>query len=203
MGPNEIADLASRWQRARRSALKTVAESESPGADVALASVEAEGEALRDVSAESIEKRLRDVFDNSRKLALSASKYFGVTFEIDDFRSLFVAAGVPCAQGIWERRDGAAIGTRNGCPMARVKNTHACDWYREAMDGLVMGLGQKERIVRHGSEAYGDSACVDVLFEEGPSAATGVVVRSTVCEGVSLPESSGSSCGSVSSEHVV
>jgi hypothetical protein len=37
------------------------------------------------------------------------------------------------------------------------------------MDGLVMGLGDKERYVRHASVRHGDGECIDVFFTESAS----------------------------------
>ncbi len=109
---------------------------------------------------------LRRVFDNSRKLAMSLSKHLGMTFEVKDFQGLLTASGIPCAQGQWSSRANARIINRKGCDFCVTSGSIACDYWREALDGLVMGLGEKERFVRHASIRHGDEECVDVFYLE-------------------------------------
>ena len=109
---------------------------------------------------------LRAVFDNSRKLSLGFAKRFGLTFEINDLRSLLELSGIPCARGSWTERENACVLTRNDCGFCRASGSYACDYWREAMDGLVMGLGEHERFVRHASVRHGDAECLDVFFND-------------------------------------
>jgi hypothetical protein len=130
-----------------------------------------EAEAVRQLPAELVDTALRGVFENSRKLALSASRHFSIRLELDDFQQLFLAAQLPCALGTWSARPSARVAERHGCLHGRGRETRLCDWYREAMDGMVMGLGESERVVRQRSEAYGDDGCLDVIFDDAPEAA--------------------------------
>lgn len=110
---------------------------------------------------------LRAVFDNSRKLGASLAESLGVTFEIQDMQSLLEAAAPPCLSGNWSIRDRARVLERPGCAFAASAGSHACDYWREALDGLVTGLGDRERLARHACVRHGDRACVDVVFVEG------------------------------------
>lgn len=122
-----------------------------------------------EAAAAAKDRLLRNVFDNSRKLALSLSKRFGITFEPADFQNLLVASGIPCAQGTWSSRSNARVLVRKGCGFCRSAGAGVCDYWREAMDGLVMGLGDKERFARHASVRHGDGECIDVFFTESES----------------------------------
>lgn len=125
---------------------------------------------------------LRAVFENSRLLAMSLSKSLGVSFEIDDFRALLEQSTIPCFQGQWESRKTAQVLNRQGCNFSPKSGPAVCDYWREALDGLIMGLGENERLARHscvrhfadsgetsigGSNALNtNSCCVDVIFVE-------------------------------------
>src|SRR5690606_26363948 len=98
--------------------------------------------------------------------ALSASRHFGIRFEMDDFRELLATSQIACASGRWSVRKQAVVVEAVNCPFAAGQETRFCDWFREAIDGLVMGLGETERYVRHSSLAYGDEACVDVIYDD-------------------------------------
>lgn len=109
---------------------------------------------------------LRSIFDKSRKLALSLSKRLGLTFEVEDFQNLLTQSNIPCVQGDWTASANARTLNRKGCDYCIESGSHACDYWREALDGLVMGLGEKERLARHATVRHGDSICTDVFFTE-------------------------------------
>jgi hypothetical protein len=98
---------------------------------------------------------------------MSLSKLLGVSYEVQDFQNLLENSGIPCVQGNWESRPTARILSRKGCDFCKTSGANACDYWREALDGLVMGLGDKERLARHASVRHGDSACVDVFYFDG------------------------------------
>ena len=98
---------------------------------------------------------------------MSLSKFLGLSFEIQDFQNLLEKSGIPCVQGRWESRKNAKILSRKGCDFCPKSGVNACDYWREALDGLVIGLGDKERLARHASIRHGDTACVDVFYFDG------------------------------------
>lgn len=171
---NEIEDFNRRWQSARLSALRSgcpeasIPEAADPDSEKRLleAVCAVDGAATRSSSTGAQNAVLRGVFDNSRKLALGFAKRLGLTFETGDFRGLLEVSGIPCAKGDWSERAGACVLTRNECGFCRSVGSYACDYWREAMDGLVMGLGEKERFVRHASARHGDANCLDVFYTE-------------------------------------
>lgn len=168
-----------RWLKARISALNKVSKIEATlETSISPSSSSLEAELVDQYFSESpagtpkeMAKQndllLREVFDRSRLLGLSLSKYLRLTFEIQDFEDLLRQSAIPCVQGAWEARKTARILSRDGCAFGVKSGSHACDYWREALDGLVMGLGEKERLARHACVRHGDKACVDVFYLDG------------------------------------
>jgi len=179
-GGISFLDLGTRWAQARIAALRTVLVSTSTSVKF-----HDEQYLLSIVPAAAHDHALRAVFDNSRRLGRSASLQFGTLFEIDDFQSFLGFVGssehvderseglhVPCLGGTWKTSaTGARTLTRQGC-QAKSPTGFFCSWWREAIDGLVMGLGDETRFVRHGSLGNSDDQCTDVFFDEQPVGGT-------------------------------
>jgi hypothetical protein len=158
----DVTDFHRRWDKARRSALK--AHGAGPGID--------EAALLREVREGSREGVLREVFDRSRALGRSVVRYLGLTWELGDLEDVLSRSPSPCLAGRWSRRDGARVLTRPGCPGAGARlDPFVCDYWREAIDGLVTGTGADERFARHQSLGHGDPGCLDVFFEDSPASA--------------------------------
>lgn len=172
MFPFEYVEFSKRWLRARVSAA-SLGEAYD-GIDDTSDSVGSASEWSKEIKLVSeiplnmFDFALRDVFDKSRQLAISASRHYKVRLELADFQDLLRLSGIPCAAGEWTSRAQARVVARSGCAHGLSKNTRMCDWYREAIDGVVVGLGETERFVRHQSEAYGDEGCLDILFDDSP-----------------------------------
>lgn len=169
----DVPEFNRRWSDARLSAFSIGPDSVEPETPSPLGESESLARFLtRAASAVPSDAEagkdslLRRVFDNSRKLALSLSKRLGVTFEPADFQSLLSGSPIPCFQGDWSSRNNARILARGGCGFCAEAGAFACDYWREALDGLVMGLGENERLARHASVRHGDSECIDVLFTD-------------------------------------
>lgn len=171
-----IADFLGRWSGARRAAL--VASTDAPHAIQGGASWDSAAEVawVAGLNEEQLDRALRAVFDSSRKLAISASKRFSLQFDLDDFQTIFSASNIPCTAGHWTSRKAARVAEQRACPLLGTVNLQAvCQWFREAADGLVMGLGSTERYVRHRSQGYGDESCLDVIYDDGAGAEQGVL----------------------------
>lgn len=162
MAEFDPAGLIERWERARWSALRSVTSFkgvQNPGS---------EAECVHALSDNEWEQASERVFLNSRALAQSASRYFGVQLSIHEFKDLLKESQVPCTQGKWAQKNDALVVETTQCPLENRCSSRSCIWFREAIDGIVMGLGQEERYVRHSSLAYGDQSCLDILFTDGP-----------------------------------
>ena len=169
-----VDDFHQRWTRARISSLRQASKSaqldssiEADLVDDYFLQTSKIGLAARTESKDTL---LRKIFDNSRLLGRSLSKHLGMTLEVQDFQSLLERSAIPCVQGQWESRKSARILKRSGCAFCTKSGADACDYWREALDGLVMGLGEKERLARHASIRHGGNACIDVFYSdaEGP-----------------------------------
>lgn len=128
-----------------------------------------EGGAAAQVAAEQQAELQRRVFLLSRQLGLKTIAPLDVVLEPSDLAELLLTSAHPCLSGTWtSAEDGQTFFlTRKGCGHP---NTPArCDYWREAMDGLVMGLGDDARYARHRSQGHGDAECVDVWFEGASS----------------------------------
>jgi len=160
----DINDFHSRWTKARVSAIYKANNLElekNPKSEEELV-----GQFFSDVNPEKKDVLLKNIFDHSRALAASFSKFLGLTFEIEDFQKLLENSDIPCVQGKWESRETSKTLSRSGCDFCPKAGASACDYWREALDGLVMGLGEKERLARHESVRHGDQKCIDVIFFE-------------------------------------
>jgi hypothetical protein len=166
MLPFDYTEFSTRWLRARVSAASLGDSSLQNRVGLTEEGLLHEVELVNEIPLNMFEFALRQVFDNSRKLAISASQHHRIRLEIGDFQQLLNASALPCAQGHWTRRSQSHFVSRFGCAHGKSKNTRICDWYREAMDGVVVGLGETERFVRHRSEAYGDDGCLDIIFDD-------------------------------------
>lgn len=150
-------DLAERWRRARRSALRAVV-AEDVADDVT----------DDDLAVRALERAaddaLRAVFDVSRRLGLSFRAYYRVELPLADLVRLLPAIGAPCTSRDWSPISGDAAQRAERAPCG-VWSQHprACALWREAIDGLVAGLSGEVRFARHASRGAGDGRCVDVL----------------------------------------
>lgn len=152
-----LPELAERWRRARRAALREVV----PGATGA----EDDDQLLAQALARDDAGTLRKVFDKSQKLGDSFSRFFRIELTLDDLPEALARLSTPCAVGAWTAVPGepALRLERPGCPVAALGGL-ACDFWREAVNGLVLGLGGEVRHARHASQGRGGASCIDVLY---------------------------------------
>jgi hypothetical protein len=151
-----VEDLADRWRFARRASLMKHAPAcgkEASEQELAAAALTA-----------APELALKDVFDHSRTLGLGFRNYYQLDLPLADLVQVLPRTAVPCIADSWTRADGEAayIGRRSGCSAA-IWHARACDYWKEAIDGLVAGLTATVRHARHTSLGAGQSECVDVL----------------------------------------
>lgn len=128
-----------------------------------------EGGAAASLPAEKQQELQRRIFLMSRQLGLKAIEPLDVVLEPHDITVLLRAEPHPCFSGTWSPGEEAGSHTlvRAGCGHA--PSQARCDYWREAVDGLVMGLGDDARFARHRSMGHGDAECVDVWYEGASS----------------------------------
>jgi hypothetical protein len=154
--PTVTKDLAARWARARRSALLAtgIAEMNQPEPELVEAAL-------------SLDRALclKLAFDNSRQLGLGFRRFYEVDVPLQNLASLLPELGAPCLRGTWQRVDAPPHFRLEREPCAWRENCSTIGaFFREATDGLVLGLSSSAHFARHQSRAAGDSLCLDVLF---------------------------------------
>lgn len=152
-----LQDLSVRWRRARRAALRAV-----------VASAEAndgEDQLLAQALSINCDSTLRKVFENSLKLGTGFSRFFHTEPALEDLPAVLAQLLTPCASGTWTVLPGGEPALRlerAGCPVA-AHGAAACDYWREAISGLVLGMSGLLH-GRHASLGHKDPSCVDVFF---------------------------------------
>ena len=137
-------DFSRLWRSARIAALKPLI-TKLPPLPAQLPQAGQELRLLRFLPAERRDDALRGVFDNSWKLGRSAVRYLGLQWELSDLHEVLTSVGIACLTGRWTQHNGALVLNRAGCAPARTIGSFYCDYWREAIDGLVMGVGGDER----------------------------------------------------------
>lgn len=164
----EPADLDRRWRRARGTALGVpVSGSRADSrADTSTAPPEtATLAALAEAPAERRELALSALFRSSWRLGRSAAERFGpVGGPAAAARLLGELKQVPCAAVSWRLDGELAWSEAAGCAANPERLPFVCDAYREAIDGLVCGLGDGVRFARRSSRGRGGAVCQDLLF---------------------------------------
>nr|HMN69389.1 hypothetical protein [Bdellovibrionales bacterium] len=156
-----IQDLGDRWQRARGAAYSaTFGVSEKENEFLI---------GLNDLEEEKFEELLKSIFLNSRSLGLSYQKSKNLTWEKSDFTAFAHKLGSPCLVGVWEQKPSAHILSREGCGLGRQVGKRYCQYWREAIDGLVIGISDEVGFVRNSSVSVEDEECIDVFFDEESS----------------------------------
>ena len=154
-----IPGLAARWRGARRAALNAVLQEAGAADDTVL---------LAEALARDRDQAQRRVFENSLRLGQGFARFHHTALTLETLPdALDQVSGVaaPCLRGTWTAvPDEAALRLeRPGCPF-RDQGPAACDWWREAISGLVLGVAAGLRHARHQSCGHGDGRCVDIIY---------------------------------------
>ncbi|MEW6433057.1 MAG: hypothetical protein AB1730_16255 [Myxococcota bacterium] len=154
--PEAVDDLSRRWRRARLAAARAVTGAPAASDDEA---------ALTACASETDPVELhRRLFENSARLGGGFVRFHRHRVTLDELPGLLSALDSPCLAGArWEAVPGEPTlkGTRPPCRTGCDSAT--CDAWREAIDGLVVGLTGEGRHTRTASAGHGQPACVDVI----------------------------------------
>ncbi len=118
------------------------------------------------IEEDQFEDFLKSIFLNSRNLGLSYQKAKSLTWEKNDFATFAAELGSPCLMGVWRQKTSAHILSRDGCSGGTSMGQRYCRYWREAIDGFVVGISDAVGFVRNSSANFGDDKCVDVFFDE-------------------------------------
>lgn len=149
-------DLAARWAKARRAALLStgIVDTNQP-----------EPELIKTALAQDRELCLKLAFDKSRHLGLGFRQFYHVDVPLQNLARLLPALGVPCLLGQWERVNAPAHFRLERQACVWEQDCRALgEFFREATDGLILGLSSSAHFARHRSQGAGDELCLDVLF---------------------------------------
>jgi len=102
-------------------------------------------------------------------LGLGYQRAYRIKWERRDFSVLGASLGSPCLAGSWEEKQTAHVLSRSGCVGGTRGGRRFCQYWREAIDGLVAGISDEVGYVRNSSISIGDSQCLDVFFDEEAS----------------------------------
>ncbi|MBL8952832.1 MAG: hypothetical protein JNK82_18770 [Myxococcaceae bacterium] len=152
-------ELAQRWARARVAALRAAI----PATDDA-----SEEHLLVPALETDLDGTLRRVFDNSARLGFGYRRTWSEEHGVATLPALLDSLEAPCLRGgAWRLDRGAAALERRPC---RTRSSpQVCDYWREAIDGLVAGLSGASRHTRHRSLGHGDDVCLDLLYDDPES----------------------------------
>lgn len=155
--PSEaVDDLSRRWRRARLAAARAVTGAPAEADDEA---------ALTACAAETDPVELhRRLFEHSARLGDGFVRFHRHRVTLDELPALLTALDSPCLAAVrWEAVSGEPTlrGTRPPCRASCDAAT--CDAWREAIDGLVLGLTGEGRHTRTASAGHGQAGCVDVI----------------------------------------
>jgi len=164
----DVADFDRRWRLARFSAIGACLGESAPSGWSDLS----EPEAISLVPVEKAEHLLTLVFDQCRRLGQGVVRHFGLVWELADLREVLSLSGSACMSGQWRSHQDAIVLERTGCDGVRGAGRLLCDYWREAVDGLVTGTGEEERLARHASVGHGDFTCTDVLYRDTAAASS-------------------------------
>ncbi len=150
----QVEELAARWRLARRAACLAVTGAAAASLD--------DDALVRLALTLDAARTLRGLYDNGLRLGHGYASFHRGRATLDELPALLGALGVPCLGGTWRSPPGvpAHFLERPGCPDAGT-----CDAWREAIDGLVVGLSGAHH-ARHRSRGHGDRTCIDVLFAD-------------------------------------
>lgn len=155
-----ISELAVHWRLARRAAVERVV---GPGLDDT-----PEEEGLR-LAAEVDEAELhRRLFESGVKVGTAARRTLGRPLHSEELPELLARLGVPCLEaGTWSTLPGEPGWrfTRKPCCGGDACQVR-CDAWREAIDGLVVGL---TGTLRYQPKPGRDEPCVSTVKEREPS----------------------------------
>lgn len=152
----DFADLRERWRRSRWAALAAVIEPVSRD--------EAEEHLLARALAHDHEQAYYRVFDNSLRLGQSLVRFYRTPITLDTLARELPSLGTPCLQGASTRPspdEPAFYVERRGCDGA---SRLVCGYYREAIEGLVLGATGGLRHARHESRSASAERCLDVIY---------------------------------------
>jgi|CXWL01.1.fsa_nt_gi hypothetical protein len=152
-----LAELAVRWRDARAAAIH------SPGDERA---------------------QQRCAFDNSLRLGQGFARFHRAEVNPRHLPEVLAQLDAPCLQGSWSEVDDEAGYWLARPPCRERAAAGFCDHWRDAIDGLVLGLTGGVRHTRHQSAGHGGTRCLDVFYADPESSLRYGVLPPELAEGL-------------------
>ncbi len=152
-----LQDLAMRWRFARRAALKGSLAPEEHDAD------RSEDDMVRAAMARDPALTQRAVFENSKRLGRGLAAVLGRDVAVAELDSILAELGVECAKRACQPSadETGVMLHRRPC---QAKGASWCDYWSEAIHGLVLGLTGGAFFSRHASAGHSERGCVDAVY---------------------------------------
>lgn len=111
------------------------------------------------------EQVLRHIFDASRTFGLLIAETEGHSWNMEKIMQFIRQSHIACVNRPWqlESQRSCWMLERSGC--SNKPSRFRCAYWREAIDGLVMGVGDRARYARYCSLGFGEQECVDILYD--------------------------------------
>ncbi|MFN8671584.1 MAG: hypothetical protein U0457_05780 [Candidatus Sericytochromatia bacterium] len=117
-----------------------------------------------EISTENLETLLRKIFDESRFLGLKQRK--NNILNLEEIISFISSLEIDCFNREIQQKDNYLSLEKKDC-FYKNQNSYICTYWKEALDGLIMGLGDQERYSRYRSIKYGkNKTCIDAFYYE-------------------------------------
>lgn len=162
----QLQDFAKRWHRGRLTSIASSLGREIP-------SDASEVDLIFELSKKDSDVQkaaLRAVYHTGGLLASSMTLFYRRDWSMKDVAALAAFSGSPCFGRSWDltpqESDKEAIGMglkRSACAEG-VSNHFHCEYWKEALDGLITGLSDQLFLSRHSSAKSKHESCIDWLY---------------------------------------
>ncbi len=162
----QLQDFAKRWHRGRLTSIASTLGRQIPF-DVS------EVDLIFEISGKDSDVQkaaLRAVYHTGGLLASSMSLYYRKNWTMEDVASLAAFSGSPCFGRQWELnpkpsdKETIGVGLLRASCAEGVSNNFHCEYWKEALDGLVTGLSDQLFLSRHSSAKSRTGSCTDWLY---------------------------------------
>ncbi|GIW23081.1 MAG: hypothetical protein KatS3mg068_2088 [Candidatus Sericytochromatia bacterium] len=107
---------------------------------------------------------LKEIFDLGRVIGLEILKEKDKELSLKEILDEIYKLNISCFKGDLKIDNNFIKIERTNCPYTSA-NYFICLYWREFIDGFIMGIGNKERYSRHASIKYGlNNFCTDIIY---------------------------------------
>ena len=108
---------------------------------------------------------IEKIYDKSRITGQNIAKNRGDTYSTDHIIAFLNKTDIPCLSSNWSLQDNESTYRRFRTSCPNTICSRRCTYWREAVKGLIAGLGENTKFARHRSIGHGDKICVDLIYD--------------------------------------